>query len=438
MHYHIVTLFPEWFRSPLETSLFAKAQQSGIVDVSYINPRDFTEDIHNKVDDRPYGGGPGMLLMAQPILDAIKSIPKTGTIIALTPSGEPLTQKLAQELSKESDITLLCGRYEGFDERIFSLLPIRRVSVGEAILNGGEVAALALIEATARLQNGYMGKIESGEDESYNNGLLEYPHYTRPETYEGLPVPEVLQNGNHAHINTWRHEAALKATLTHRPDMLEHNNLSVPLSYKDRDFLNTQILSHLGKNIHMALVHHPVLLKAKTVGTSSITNLDLHDIARISCTYGLSSFQVISPLEDQERLLKTLLTHWTTGSGAQSNPDRSKAFRLVQPAKSLTEACENISQICGTKPILVGTSAQPELDKKGREVRLATPFPTITKVAHSHPILIVLGTSHGLAPEALTLCDYILPPIRWSGSYNHLPVRAACAIILDRLLGDMG
>lgn len=438
MHYHIVTLFPEWFKSPLETSLFAKAQQAGIIDVSFINPRDFTLDKHKKVDDRPYGGGPGMLLMAQPIVDAVKSIAHSGTIIALTPSGEPLTQELAKKLAKETDITLLCGRYEGFDERIFSLLPIKRISVGEAILNGGEVAALALIEATARLQDGYMGKNESGDDESYTHGLLEYPHYTRPESYKELHVPLVLQEGNHAHINAWRHKAALKATLSHRPDMLLHTNLEHPLSYADRNFLKQELGYQLGKNIHIALLHYPVLLKSKTVGTSSITNLDLHDISRISCTYGLASFNVITPLEDQKLLLKNLLKHWTIGNGAQSNPDRAQAMRLVYPAHSLEDAIENITKISGKKPVLVGTSAQPECDKKGRETRPATPYKYIQKIANSNSILIILGTSHGLAPEVLTLCDYILPPIRWASSYNHLPVRAACAIILDRLLGDMG
>ena len=186
MRYHIVSLFPEWFHSPLQTALLAKANKAGIVEVDYINPRDFAEDKNNRVDDRPYGGGPGMVLMAQPILDAVKSIPSPGTIIALTPAGEPLTQDLARELAKEKDITLICGRYEGFDERIFSLLPIKRISISEAIFNGGEVAALALIEATARLQDGYMGKNESGDDESYSNGLLEYPHFTRPENFKEL------------------------------------------------------------------------------------------------------------------------------------------------------------------------------------------------------------------------------------------------------------
>jgi len=434
MHYHIVSLFPEWFHSPLQTALFAKANKAGIVDVDYINPRDFTEDKHNKVDDRPYGGGPGMVLMTQPILDAVKSIANSGIIIALSPAGEPLTQELARELAKEKDLTLICGRYEGFDERLFSLLPIRKVSVGEAIFNGGEVAALALIEATARLQDGYMGKNESGDDESYSNGLLEYPHFTRPEKFHELSVPAVLQGGNHAEINTWRHQSSLEMTLKHRPDFLEN----AELSHDDRKYLNSLINFRRGKNIHIALLHHPVLLKSKISGTSSLTNLDIHDIARISCTYGIASFNVVTPLADQKELLHTLVKYWTKGAGAKSNPDRAQALNLVQAMDSFDDAIAAVEKISGTKPILIGTSAQAETDKKGREIRKAKPFCEIRKLLDDNAILIVLGTSHGLAPEILEKCDALLPPLRWVGNYNHLPVRAACAIMLDRLLGDIG
>ncbi len=433
MHYHIVTLFPEWFSSPLNTALFAKANEAGIVTVDYINPRDFTKNKHKKVDDSPYGGGPGMVLMAQPLMDAIASIPKQGRLIALTPAGTPLSQKLAEELAREEDLTLICGRYEGFDERIYDLLPIERVSVGEAILNGGEVAALALIEATARLQDGYMGKNESGTEESFTQNLLEYPHYTRPENFMGLEVPKVLQNGNHQEINAWRREQALAMTLRHRPDLLAR----AELSEQDRIRLNTLRTLSFAKNIHIALVHHPVLLKSNMAGSSSVTNLDIHDISRIACTYGLSSLQIITPILDQKILVEELITHWTKGDGAKTNPDRAKALSLAQLADSMDDAIENVAKISGTKPILVGTSAKAEKDKRGREKRLAAPFPKIAELDKENSILLVFGTSHGLAPEALAKCDYILPPLRYMGHYNHLPVRSACAIILDRLLGDI-
>lgn len=433
MQYHIVTLFPEWFQSPLNTALFAKASQAGIVGADFINPRDHTLNKHSKVDDSPYGGGPGMVLMVQPILDAVRSIPQTGPIIALTPAGEPLTQKLAEELAREEHLTLICGRYEGFDERLYDLLPIRRISVGEAILNGGETAALALIEATARLQDGYMGKNESGDDESYRHGLLEYPQYTRPENFMGLEVPKELQTGNHGEINAWRRKEALAMTLRHRPDLLA----KAALSEKDRETLNRLRQTSFAKNIHIALVHHPVLLKNNTAGSSSVTNLDIHDISRIACTYGIASLQIITPIQDQKLLVRELLDHWTKGDGAKTNPDRTKALSLAHLADSLEQAAENIETLCGVKPVLIGTSAKAEKDKRGREKRLAVPFPAVAELARRQPVLIVLGTSHGLAPEALEQCACILPPIRYMGHYNHLPVRSACAIIIDRLLGDI-
>lgn len=433
MHYHLVTLFPEWFSSPLNTALFAKANQAGIVHVDYINPRDFTKNKHHKVDDSPYGGGPGMVLMAQPLFHALASIPQKGRIIALTPAGKPLTQKLAEELAKEEHLTLICGRYEGFDERLYDLLPIERISVGDAILNGGEVAALALIEATARLQDGYMGKNESGTEESFTQNLLEYPHYTRPETYMDLEVPTVLQHGNHSEINAWRREQALAMTLKYRPDLLA----KAELSEQDRITLNTLRTRSFAKNIHIALVHHPVLLKNNMAGSSSVTNLDLHDIARIACTYGLSSLQIITPITDQKLLVQELLEHWTKGEGAKTNPDRAKALSLAQLADNIEEATAHVEKISGTKPLLIGTSAKAEKDKKGREKRLAAPFCKITELARENSLLLVFGTSHGLAPEALAKCDYILPPLRYMGQYNHLPVRSACAIIVDRLLGDI-
>lgn len=432
MRYHIVTLFPEWFESPMQTALLAKADSAGIVDVEFINPRDYTNDKHHKVDDSPYGGGPGMVLMAQPIVDAVNSIKNTGTILVLTPTGEPLTQELAKELAKKEDITLICGRYEGFDERIFELLPLRRISVGEAILNGGEVAALAIIEATARLQDGYMGKSQSAEDESYSDGLLEYPHYTRPETYQGLSVPKILQGGNHEAIAKWRHEQSLLMTYEHRPEFLDN----AELSHFDREIIRDIKKFRRGKNIHIALLHHPVLLKEQLSGTSSITNLDVHDISRIACTYGLSSFTVVTPLEDQKNLLNTIVNHWTKGAGAISNPDRAEALSLVRVATSLEEAISQVKTLCGDDPIVMGTSAKPDVDKKGREIRKAIPFIKLRKMLDETSVLIVLGTAHGLAPEALKQCDAILPPLRWLGTYNHLPVRAACAILLDRILGD--
>ncbi len=438
MRYTLVTLFPEWFASPLSTGLMEKARQAGIVEFSFANPRDKSTDRHRSVDDSPYGGGPGMVLMLDPLVQTLRDVCSSGArrrVIALTPAGRPFTQAFARELAHENELVLVCGRYEGFDARLFELLPwVEPVCVGETVLNGGEAAALAVIESTARLQPGFMGKEESGEEESFSNGLLEYPQYTRPPAYEGLPVPQVLQNGNHAEIAFWRRQQSLLATARYRPEMLDH----VRLTQADRAFLRAQPRFRPGKNLYVALIHHPVRLKNRRVGTTSLTNLDIHDIARISRTYGISGFFLVTPLKDQLRLLATLLSHWTEGPGLQANPDRAEALRLVRPVGSLEDAVHALTEYCGMPPCLVGTSAQPVLDKKHRERRPPSTFDEVRDVLAERPVLLLLGTGHGIAPEVLEQCHAILPPLRWMDGYNHLPVRAAAAILLDRLLGDRG
>ncbi|MBO4318137.1 MAG: tRNA (guanosine(37)-N1)-methyltransferase TrmD [Mailhella sp.] len=431
MRYHVVTLFPEWFDSPMKTGLMGKAAAGGTVEIETVNPRDFAPDARHTVDDVPYGGGPGMVLMPGPLASALESIANPGIILALTPSGEPFSQDLACELAKEKDITLLCGRYEGFDERIFELFPIRRVSVCDAVLNGGEVGAMAIIEATARLQPGFMGKTESGEEESFSDGLLEYPHYTRPVEFNGLLVPDVLRGGDHARIAEWRRNASLANTSRFRPDLLA----SAPLSARDRAFLRENKKKSFEKNIYFALLHFPVRLKGNFSGTSSLTNLDIHDIARISRTYGIGAFFAVTPMQEQMSLLEEMLRHWIEGCGKDSNPDRAEALSLVRPAKSLEDTVQVLQDETGKKPLLIATSAEAETDRKGRERRVAVPFAEVSRRAAEGPVLILLGTARGLAPEAMALCDAILPPIRWIGDYNHLPVRAAAAIILDRIIG---
>ena len=210
------------------------------------------------------------------------------------------------------------------------------------------------------------------------------------------------------------------------------------LTHHDREVLRAAPRFRPGKNLHVALLHHPVRLKDRKTGTTSLTNLDIHDIARISRTYGISGFFVVTPLEDQRRLLATLLSHWTEGPGLSFNPDRAEALRLVRPEESLESAIATLTTDRGLPPFVVGTSAQPVLDKKHRERRPAATFDEVRRRLADRPVLLLLGTGHGIAPEVLEQCDAILPPLRWMDEYNHLPVRAAAAILLDRLLGDRG
>ena len=223
MRFDILTLFPELIESHLDFSIMKRATTEGIFEVHTINPRDFTLDKHKKVDDTPYGGGAGMVLMPQPYVDAYENVKKLKNSITLmmTPQGEPFTDELSNELAKYDQIVILCGHYEGFDERIRELIKPREISIGDFVLTGGELPALCIIDSVSRKIEGTLGKIESAHDDSFSDGLLEYPQYTKPREYRGLKVPEVLLNGNHKIIDEYRHQQKIERTKTKRPDLWE-------------------------------------------------------------------------------------------------------------------------------------------------------------------------------------------------------------------------
>lgn len=221
MIFDVLTLFPEIINSYCDVSIMKRAKENGIFEVNAVNPRDFTLDKHKKVDDTPYGGGAGMVLAPQPYIDAYDSVSKldNSITIMLSPQGEPLTEKLVLELADYEQIIMLCGHYEGFDERIREIIKPREVSIGDFVLTGGELPALCLIDAVSRKLDGTLGKIESAEEDSFSNGLLEYPQYTKPRDFRGYKVPEVLLGGNHKEINEFRFQEQLKRTKNRRPDL---------------------------------------------------------------------------------------------------------------------------------------------------------------------------------------------------------------------------
>ncbi len=474
MHINIVTLFPEFFTGPLSCALMQRAQEAGVLSFSLHNPRDMAKDKHRTVDDRPYGGGPGMVMLPGPVADVLYALghrprgqAQPGRILFMSPSGRTFTQTLARELAgpaargseKEAGaragkdeetpmnghwgnpeqgrqteiqqsfpvLTLLCGRYEGLDARIEELFPVEPLSVGDFVLNGGEAAALCLIESVARLLPGFMGHEDSGEEESFSAGLLEYPHYTRPEDFADIPVPAVLRSGDHGRIALWRRQASLLRTLETRPDLLA----TAPLDKADAAFLRAQTQERPGRNLYCALVHYPVLDREKNSVTVSLTNLDIHDIARSSCTYGLGGYYVLTPLEDQRALLRSILAHWREGPGKRGNPDRDAALSLVRSGAVIADAVDDIRQKTGQEPLVVGSSARSE--KGGPPL---TAFGDIAQTLRHRPVLLLFGTGHGLSPEALAQCHALAPALRGYGAYNHLSVRSAAAIVFDRILGD--
>lgn len=221
MRIDVFAVFPAILESPLRESLLGRAIAEGIVDVRVHDLRDWTEDRHRSVDDEAYGGGPGMVLKPEPVFRAVESLdPDRGRVLLLSPAGRRLDQALVRELAGESHLTLLCGRYEGVDERVVEGLPAEEVSIGDYVLAGGELPALVLIEAVTRLVPGVIGKEESHERDSFAEpGLLDHPHYTRPPEFRGMAVPDVLRSGDHGAIERWRRDAALEKTRRNRPDL---------------------------------------------------------------------------------------------------------------------------------------------------------------------------------------------------------------------------
>lgn len=227
--FDVLSIFPEMFSSPLGFSLLKKAREKGLIDVALHDIRNWTFDKHKMTDDAPYGGGCGMVMKVEPVeraVSAVKSGSEKALVILMTPQGETFNQKIAAELALQSHIILICGRYEGVDERIREKLVDREISIGDYILTGGELSAMILIDAVSRLVPGVLGNAESASSESFSNGLLEYPQYTRPPEYKGWHVPEVLLSGNHAEIESWRKYESLKRTYKRRPDLLKKAVLS--------------------------------------------------------------------------------------------------------------------------------------------------------------------------------------------------------------------
>ena len=229
MQFEVFTLLPEVFPPYLESSILQRARQRGLIDVRVHNIRDYTHDRHHTTDDTPYGGGGGMVMKPEPVFEAVESVlgvPPPVPVILLTPQGRVFTQRVAQDLARHERIALLCGRYEGVDERIREHLVTDELSVGDYVLTGGELPALLVIDAVSRLLPGVLGDPTGAEDDSHSMGLLEYPHYTKPPEFRGWKVPEILLSGDHRKIETWRREQALQRTLKKRPDMIEKAKLS--------------------------------------------------------------------------------------------------------------------------------------------------------------------------------------------------------------------
>lgn len=433
MQFHIVTLFPQIFDSFLTTSLVGKAAEAGRIRFNLVDPRDFTQDRHHTTDDVPFGGGEGMVMKPEPVIQALESIPYSPDgsrpyRVMLTPQGELLQQKHLNILSQQENVVLVCGRYEGFDERVREYVD-QEISLGDFVLGGGEVAAMVVIEGIARLIPGVIGNAQSLIFESHTSGLLEYPQYTRPRSFRGRDVPEVLLSGDHERIRRWRRQQMLLRTRKRRPDLWQR----YCCSEEDLELLNEQPRSpnsveELASRTYIALLHYPVYDRNKQVVTSAITNLDLHDIARSCRTYGLAGYFVVTPLTSQQELARRIVSHWKTGHGALYNSRRRDALLLLEVASNLEEVKAQVQAREGRQGKYVVTSA---VARPGQ----LTWSELMPRLPDGEPLIFLLGTGWGLTEEMVQSADWMLAPFRGRTAYNHLSVRSAAAILLDRIFG---
>ena len=427
MKIDILTFFPEMF-APLQHSIVKRACDCGVLDLNIKYIRDYTGPKKGLTDEKIYGGGAGMLMKPEPLFEAVRDLKKTDNcrVVITSPAGKVFNQKIAEDLSKAEQVIFICGHYEGIDQRVEDALATDVLSVGDFVLTGGEMPTMIMADSIIRLLPGALGKDESAEEESFStDGLLEYPQYTRPPEFEGMEVPEVLLNGNHAEIAKWRRRMSLERTYDRRPDLLS----KAVLSDNDKEILEEIAAArNVKSNVWITLVHYPVYNKKHEIVNTSITNLDLHDIARAARTFDLSGYFVVQPAQGQKELINTLVGHWARGFGARYNPDRHEALSRLHLVDSIQDVIDHIKKETGKTPKLIGTSAHASKEMIG--------FSDMSKIIKEkeEEYLIVLGTGWGLTDEMMASFDYVLRPIYGVGAYNHLSVRSAASIIMDRLL----
>ncbi len=430
MRFDVMTIFPKMFESPFAAGLVGQAIKHGQIKMQTWDIREVAVDGYKSVDDKPFGGGDGMVMLSETLkltLDKINSATSLKTsrrrVIYLSPQGQLLTQARAQNFATNYDqVILICGRYGGIDERFIDKYVDEEISIGDYVVTGGELPAMIFIDAVSRFVPGTLGNEVSALEETFKDSLLEEPLYTKPREFEGVPVPEVLTSGNHAKIQQWKQTQRIKRTLEKRPDLMRGSKIP------REEILRAQGEMKLQRRIAVGLVHYPIYSKLGNVVATNVTNLDVHDIARACRTFGVDRYYIITPMEEQLAFVGRMLEHWQTGRGLAYNHVRSDSLTNVRAATSIESAIEDWATP-GTK--LVCTSA--------REVAGPKPIHNdeLRELALKDPLFILFGTGWGLENSVVRKCDYLLEPIRGRASdgFRHLSVRSAVSITLDRLFG---
>lgn len=426
MNISILTLFPELYTPFVATSLIGRAQEKGVMAIETVNFFSFCAP-KERLDAPTYGPGAGMVLKPLIVEQAIAAQDKkygAAYKIFFSPHGKKVDQHVLKDLARlaqeKQHVMFVCARYEGMDARVEEEYADAILSIGDYVLMGGDVPAMVVLEGMLRYVPGVVGKDESVASDSFTGPLVDYPEYTEPLEWHGKQVPEIIRSGNHEKIATWRREQAIGRTLLHHFDWLR----SWVLAPKLKQEILVEMPPH-----YVVLMHDEVQLKDGRIGTSSVTSIDIHDIARSAATYGFKRFFLLTPLEDQTKIVQTLLDFWLN-RGQNYNGNRSQAVQLVALVKKLDEVVEAIERETRKKPLLIATSAREHEQAKTicyNDQELIW--------QQQRPVLLVFGTASGLADQVLQRCDYVLAPVYGLAEFNHLSVRSAAAVVFDRWLG---
>lgn len=402
-------------RSYLTASVLGRGIAAGKLDVEVIDIRDFAEGDYRQIDDYCYGSG-GMMLMAEPLAKALASVSAETKpyVVYPSPQGTHLYQELVEDLSRKENLVIICGHYEGVDERFTQKYVDAEISLGDFVLTGGEMPAMAIVDAVSRLIPGVVGKNSSVTEDSFYSGMLDTPHYTRPAEWRGERVPEVLTNGDAKAIDRWRRRRSVERTLDRRPDVAARAG----------------IMPWLSGGAYVMEVHYPVLDKHGEKSSTAITGMDLHDIARACRTYGIKKYLLVTPLAQQREMAKRIAGHWTSGWGAEYNPDRKEAFSTLKIFASVQKALGWLSEREKKEPFKIATTAKRHAG--------AQHWLTLKReiLRRDHSPVFLFGTGWGLHDEVMEMADAVMTPITGgSDGWNHLSVRSAVSITLDRFFG---
>lgn len=411
----VITAFPELMRNYLASSVLGRGIAAGKLEAEVVDIRDFSEGSYRQIDDYCYGSG-GMMLMAEPLARAVESVSGGAKpyVVYPSPQGVRLHQELVEDLARKEHLVIVCGHYEGVDERFTEKYVDMEISLGDFVLTGGEMPAMAIVDAVSRLIPGVVGSESSVEEDSFYSGMLDTPHYTRPAQWRGERVPEVLLNGDAKAIERWRRRQSVERTLDRRPDIAGRAG----------------IIPWLSGGAYVMEVHYPVLDKRGEKSSTAITGMDLHDIARACRTYGIKKYLLVTPIAQQREMAKRIAGHWTSGWGADYNPDRREAFSTLKIFASVQKAVAWAEEK-EKKPVFkIATTAKRHAG--------AQHWLTLKReiLRHDHSPLIIFGTGWGLHDEVMEMADAVMTPIcGGKDGWNHLSVRSAVSITLDRFFG---